>query len=86
MVPVDTGEEDRLVAEINRLHQEISQLTMSLVQRAIRAGEILFKLKLKIPRPQWCKWLSRRLPNLNYRTQQAIFAALSQSAPYQGRN
>jgi hypothetical protein len=57
-----------MVKEVARLHREVSDLTMNLVERAIRIGELIYKLKRRIPRPQWCKWLERRLPNLSYRT------------------
>jgi hypothetical protein len=69
LVSMDTKEEeDAMVKEVARLHREVSELTMNLVQRAIRIGELIYKLKRRIPRPQWCKWLERRLPNLSYRT------------------
>jgi len=50
-----------LVAEVNQLHRELSTLMLDSVQKAIKAGEILIELKLRVGHGGWRIWVERNL-------------------------
>ena len=50
-----------LVCQINTLHQEISVLMQSSVEKAIECGELLVELKLRVGHGKWRNWIADNL-------------------------
>lgn len=55
---VDTA---ALTREINRLGSEIATLTQNNIERAIRAGELLSEVKIRVGQGNWRPWLEKNL-------------------------
>lgn len=52
------SDEQRDIAEINKLHRELQELAVGALDRAIRIGELLSKAKSRLPHGQWLSWLA----------------------------
>jgi len=55
------SDEQRDIAEINKLHQELQGLALDALDRAIRVGELLSKAKSRVPHGQWLSWLAENV-------------------------
>jgi hypothetical protein len=54
-------DEQEHVAEINKLHQELQELAVGALDRAIRLGELLSAAKSRVPHGQWLPWLTNNV-------------------------
>jgi hypothetical protein len=61
------GDARALAREVNRLHAEISTLMLDSVTKAVRAGELLTELKLRVGHGSWRTWVESNL-HFSYRT------------------
>jgi hypothetical protein len=61
------GDARALAREVNRLHAEISTLMLDSVTKAVRAGELLTELKLRVGHGSWRTWVESNL-RFSYRT------------------
>jgi hypothetical protein len=52
------SDEQRDIAEINKLHRELQELAIGALDRAIRIGELLSKAKNRVPHGHWLSWLA----------------------------
>ena len=61
------GDARGLTREVNRLHAEIQTIMIDAVNKAIRAGQLLSELKLRVGHGNWRQWAETNL-HFSYRT------------------
>jgi hypothetical protein len=61
------GNARELARQVNRLHAEIETLAIDAITKAIKAGELLSELKLRIGHGHWRTWIKANL-HFSYRT------------------
>jgi hypothetical protein len=57
--------------EINRIHDEIIENSVALLQRAMECGTILLSVKNEMDHGEWEKWLAANCPQIEDRTARA---------------
>ena len=58
---MNNPDEQEQVAEINKLHQELQELAVGALDRAIRLGDLLSSTKSRLPHGQWLPWLTNNV-------------------------
>jgi len=58
---VPAGDTRQLVREVNRLHNDIFAIMLHSIQKAIRVGELLVQLKIRVGHGNWRRWIEGNL-------------------------